>query len=72
MSPRSAALCGACIGLLPGIAIAMILNLDMADAAYRITMLSVGGGWMGMLLAWLNDLLHPSQSPARAHTKNPS
>jgi len=62
MLSRHAAACGFSIGLLTGIAIAMFLNLEIADAAYRIIVLAIGGAWMGILLACLNDLLLPSQN----------
>jgi len=69
MSSRHAATCGIYIGLLSGIAIAMFLDLGIADALYRIIVLSVGGAWMGILLACLNDLLHPSQNRNTGHQK---
>jgi len=65
MPSRHAAACGISIGLLTGIAIAMCLNLEVADAAYRIIVLAACGAWMGILLACLNDLLLPSQNRNR-------
>jgi len=62
MQSRHAAACGISIGLLTGIAIAIFLNLGLVDAAYRITVLAVGGAWMGILLACLNDLLPSPQN----------
>jgi len=69
MLSRHAAACGVSIGLLTGIAIAMCLNLKLADAAYRIIVLAVGGAWMGVLLAYLNDLLPSSQHRNSEHWK---
>jgi hypothetical protein len=67
MPSRHAAACGISIGLLTGIAIAMCLNLDVVDAAYRITVLAACGAWMGILLASLNDLLSSPQSRNSGH-----
>jgi len=57
MPMHLASLYGACMGLLAGIVIALLFNLDMADSIYRTTILTVCGAWMGLLLAWLNTLL---------------
>jgi len=67
MLSRHAAACGISIGLLTGIAIAMCLDLKFTDAAYRIIVLAVGGAWMGILLAYLNDLLPSSQNRNSEH-----
>ncbi len=62
-----AAICGACTGLLAGFAISMLLNLGVSDAVYRIIVLTISGAWMGILLAWLDHLLTPSQTRADKH-----
>jgi len=59
MNTHYATAFGICLGLLSGIVITLLFDLDLADAAYRTLILSIGGGWMGMLLAWLNSLLQP-------------
>lgn len=69
MLSRHAAACGISIGLLTGIAITMCLNLTLVDAAYRIIVLAIGGAWMGILLAYLNDLLPSSQNQNSEHWK---
>ncbi len=69
MPSRHAAACGISIGLLTGIAIAMCLDLEVADAAYRIAVLAVCGAWMGALLACLNDLLSSPQNQNSGHWK---
>lgn len=62
MPMHLASLYGACLGLLAGIVIALLFDLDMADSIYRTSILSVCGAWMGLLLAWLNTLLPSAQS----------
>ncbi len=57
MNTRQAAVCGGSIGFLIAFAIAMLMRLDIVDAAWRAAILTCGGAWMGALLAWLNDLL---------------
>jgi len=57
MPMHLASLYGACMGLLAGIVIALLFNLDMGDSIYRTSILTVCGAWMGLLLAWLNTLL---------------
>jgi len=69
MPSRHAAACGISIGLLTGIAIAMFLDLEVADAVYRTAVLAVGGAWMGILLAYLNDLLPSPQNQNSEHGK---
>jgi len=57
MPMHLASLYGACMGLLAGVVIALLFNLDMADSIYRTGILTLCGAWMGLLLAWLNTLL---------------
>jgi len=64
MNVRDATVYGICLGLLSGMVITLLFDLDLADAAYRTLILSIGGGWMGMLLAWLNSLLQPETEEA--------
>lgn len=52
-----ASLYGMTLGLLSGLVIALLFNLNASDAAFRMLVLAIGGGWIGMLLAWLNSLL---------------
>ncbi len=71
MKPTHAALAGMLTGLLFGCAISLIQNIPVADALFRIFILTSAGAWMGVLLAWLNQLL-PSkdnrQSEHRDHS----
>ncbi|MDX8392188.1 MAG: hypothetical protein R8K53_06445 [Mariprofundaceae bacterium] len=64
MNIRGATVYGICLGLLSGIIITLLFNLDLANAAYRTLILSISGGWMGMLLAWLYSLLQPEAEKA--------
>jgi len=61
MKPTYAGVSGALIGLLFGCAICLIQNIAISDAMFRIFILSSAGAWMGVMLAWLNQLL-PSKS----------
>ena len=56
-----AGISGASIGLLFGSAICLIQNIAISDALFRVFILTCAGAWMGMMLAWLNQLL-PSKS----------
>ncbi len=61
MKPTYAGVSGALIGLLFGAAICLIQNIAVSDALFRIFILTSAGAWMGVMLAWLNQLL-PSKS----------
>jgi len=61
MSPIHASISGALVGLLFGSAICLIQNIAVSDALFRIFILTSAGAWMGVMLAWLNQLL-PSKS----------
>ena len=61
MKPSHAGISGALIGLLFGCAICLIQNITISDALFRIFILTSAGAWMGVMLAWLNQLL-PSKS----------
>jgi len=66
MKPTHAGASGALIGLLFGCAVCLIQNISLNDALFRIFILSSAGAWMGVMLAWLNQLLpsksdHPSE-----------
>jgi len=57
VSTAQASLYGALTGLLFGIAICLIQAIPFLDSLMRIAVLSFVGAWMGLLLAWLNQLL---------------
>lgn len=61
MHTKHAAIAGASIGLLAGSAICLIIGTSLTDALFRISVLAIGGAWMGVLLAWLNMLLMPKE-----------
>jgi len=61
MKPGHACVSGALIGLLFGVAICLIQNISIHEALFRVFILTAAGGWMGAMLAWLNQLL-PSTS----------
>ncbi len=57
MKTTHAALSGAMTGLLFGLFICLVRDIPVADSLFRIGVLSAAGAWMGVLLAWLNELL---------------
>jgi len=61
MNSVHAGVSGALTGLLFGCAICLVQAIPVSDALLRIFVLTAAGGWMGVLLAWLNQLL-PSHS----------
>ena len=60
MRVKHAAIAGSSIGILSGIAICTLIDASLSDALFRISILAIGGAWMGMMLAWLDDLLTPN------------
>jgi len=65
MPTRYAAACGGLAGLLVGFTIALVRDMDITDALYRIVVLTVGGAWMCGILAWLDELLLPHNNEHR-------
>ncbi|MBL4774455.1 MAG: hypothetical protein JKY87_00140 [Mariprofundus sp.] len=61
MKPTHAGISGSFIGLLLGSAVCLIQNIHIEEALFRIFILTSAGAWMGVMLAWLNQLL-PSKS----------
>jgi len=59
MPTHHAAACGGIAGFLLGVIIALIYDMQIADAAYRLLILSLSGAWMGCILAILDELLMP-------------
>jgi len=55
-----AAACGGIVGCLFSFIIALIYDMGIADAAYRLLVLTISGAWMGTILAKLNGLLSPA------------
>jgi len=68
MKPMQAGMAGILTGLLFGCAICLIQNISIADASFRIFILTSAGGWMGVLLAWLNQLLPSKTNQQTEHT----
>jgi len=54
-----AAASGAFAGVLIGISICLIQEITLYDAVFRCFILSASGAWMGMLFAWLDQMLTP-------------
>jgi len=66
-----AAASGAFAGVLIGIAICLVQEISLADSAFRSFILGASGAWMGMLLAWLDQMLTPqSKKNAGDDTNN--
>jgi len=51
-----AAFGGAC-GALIGFSICMVVGINFYETMIRVAVLAVSGAWIGMMLAWLNQLL---------------
>jgi len=51
-----AAFGGAC-GALIGFSICMVIGISFYETMIRVAVLGVAGAWIGMMLAWLNQLL---------------
>jgi len=51
------AITGACLGF----AVCMFNDITLADTLFRMFVLSMGGAWIGFLLAWLSTIL-PSEN----------
>jgi len=59
MRTSYAAASGAFAGVLIGISICLIQEISLADSVFRCFVLGASGAWMGMLLAWLDQMLTP-------------
>ena len=57
MTARFAGIYGGVAGFLVGVAIALVYNVPMTDAFYRLLALTICGAWMGAMLIWLDQLL---------------
>ena len=67
MQVKHAAIAGTSVGILSGIAICTIIDASLSDAIFRISILAIGGAWMGMMLVWLDDLLTPNDQGRDSH-----
>ena len=70
MKPLQAALSGMLTGFLFGCAICLVQNIPVTDALFRIFVLTSAGAWMGVLLAWLNQILPSKIEQHPEHTDN--
>jgi len=68
MKPLHACFAGLLTGFLFGCAICLIQNISITDALFRIFILASAGAWMGVLLAWLNQLLPSKVSQQTEHS----
>ncbi len=57
MKIGQAGLLGALAGFLLGSAICLIQGIPPLPAVIRIAILTAAAGWIGLMLAWLNQLL---------------
>lgn len=60
MTVRDLSTCGGCAGFLLGTVIALVYDMPLGDAVYRLLTLSVCGAWMGAIFSWLDHLLSHS------------
>jgi len=56
-----AAASGAFAGVLIGVAICLIQEISLPESAFRCFILGASGAWMGMLFAWLDQMLTPKR-----------
>lgn len=68
MKTSQAASLGAAAGFLTGFAICLLLNIGLTEALMRMLVLTLAGGWIGVLLSWLNQML--PQSPESGSGQN--
>ena len=57
MKIGQAGLLGALAGFLLGLFICLIQGISVEHALLRISILTAAAGWIGIMLAWLNQLL---------------
>jgi hypothetical protein len=62
-----ATLTGAVSGACLAFVVCIIKDLTLADTAYRMFILGIGGGWIGFLLSWLNLILPRVEHQGNAH-----
>ncbi len=72
MMTRDMSAYGGITGFLLGTVIALVYDMPLGDAAYRLLVLSICGALMGAIFSWLDHLLSPSeeQKLAETETKN--
>ncbi len=64
MRVAQAAAAGASCGALAGFAICMVIGVGFYDTLMRMSVLGAAGGWIGMMLILLDQLLpSPPQPP---------
>jgi len=67
MRTTYAAASGALAGVLIGVSICLIQEITLADSVFRTFILGASGAWMGMLFAWLDQMLTPSDKDNTGH-----
>ncbi len=68
MTLSQATVSGALAGAGLAFAVCMFNNVGFGDCLYRMVVLAIGGGWVGFLLAWLNEIL-PRASQHKEHIR---
>lgn len=61
MRTSYAAASGAFAGVLIGVSICLIQEISLEDSVFRCFILGASGAWMGMLFAWLDQMLTPKR-----------
>ena len=72
MQVKHAAITGSSIGVLSGFAICTMIDASLSDTLFRVSILAIGGAWMGMMMAWLDDLLTPNDDGSHRHSRRRS
>ncbi|MBL4759990.1 MAG: hypothetical protein JKY80_03940 [Mariprofundaceae bacterium] len=65
-----AAASGAFAGVLIGMSICLIQEISLQDSVFRCFVLGASGAWMGMLFAWLDQMLTPRNKDNTDDNKN--
>lgn len=69
MDIRYAAAYGGLAGLLIGVVASVLNDLGLMDTLYRLLILSVGGAWIGGMLAGISDFLSPDKTDVEEQGK---
>jgi hypothetical protein len=70
MTVRYISAYGGIAGFLLGTVIALVYDMPLGDAAFRLLTLSVCGAWMGAIISWLDHLLPQSEEQDSVETEH--
>ena len=70
MTTRDLSAYGGAAGFLLGTAIALVYDMPLVDAAFRLLTLSICGAWMGAIFSWLNRFLLQNEERDSVETEH--